>query len=113
MLLKRLSVDCCLEVGANVFPAFCTRSNVVFKPLMDSLIDAYVVTGLPLDKAGAYGIQHDVGLAGGEFDLIERLDGSFLNVMGFPLGRFAKEVEAALPLQDLDEQVETAAGEAA
>jgi len=110
MLLKRISSDGRLDVGANVFPTFCARSNVIFKPLTDTLIDAYVATGLPLDKAGAYGIQHDVGLAGGEFDLIERLDGSFLNVMGFPLGQFAKEAKAALPPQGVGKLAEAATG---
>ena len=46
-------------------------------PLTDEQIRAYVATGSPMDKAGAYGIQ-DGGL-------VEKIDGSFSNVVGLPL----------------------------
>jgi predicted house-cleaning NTP pyrophosphatase (Maf/HAM1 superfamily) len=45
----------------------------------DEELEAYVQTGDPLDKAGAYGIQH----AG--FHPVERLEGCFASVMGLPL----------------------------
>ena len=53
-----------------------TRVHII--PMTDEEIDAYVATGEPLDKAGAYGIQ---GL-GGMF--VDRIDGSYSNVMGLP-----------------------------
>ena len=53
-----------------------TRVHIV--PMTDEEIDAYVATGEPLDKAGAYGIQ---GI-GGMF--VDRIDGSYTNVMGLP-----------------------------
>jgi septum formation protein len=56
--------------------AVCTR--VKFRELPDEQIRAYVATGEPLDKAGAYGIQS----AGG--DLVEKIEGDFSNVVGFP-----------------------------
>jgi len=56
-------------------------TRVVFRAYDDSTVDAYVATGEPLDKAGAYGIQ---GL--GAF-LSERIDGSWSNVVGLPLER--------------------------
>jgi hypothetical protein len=49
------------------------------KRLSDVEIDAYVATGEPMDKAGAYAIQH----AG--FHPVENLAGCYANVMGLPL----------------------------
>lgn len=56
-------------------------TTVTFRPLEPSEIDAYVATGEPLDKAGAYGIQ-----AYGA-TLVERVSGCYYNVLGFPVGR--------------------------
>ncbi len=50
-----------------------------FRPLEESEIAAYIATGEPMDKAGAYGIQ---GLAS---IFVDRLDGDYYNVMGLPL----------------------------
>jgi septum formation protein len=57
------------------------HSQVWFRTLGDAEIEAYIRTGEPLDKAGAYGIQERGAL------LIERIDGCFFNVMGLPLAR--------------------------
>jgi septum formation protein len=54
-------------------------TNVKFRPLLDSEIEAYWHTGEPQDKAGSYGIQ---GL-GAVF--VEALEGSYSNVVGLPL----------------------------
>jgi nucleoside triphosphate pyrophosphatase len=54
-------------------------TNVVFRRLDDVFLEAYVATGEPMDKAGAYGIQ-GYGAA-----LVERIDGDFFSVMGLPL----------------------------
>lgn len=56
-------------------------TRVFFRGLTDSEISAYIATGEPMDKAGAYGAQ---GL-GSLF--VERIDGDFFNVMGLPLCR--------------------------
>ena len=55
----------------------CTE--VEFRALTDEEIDAYVATGEPMDKAGAYGVQGQGAL------LVERIDGDFFNVMGLPV----------------------------
>lgn len=55
------------------------RTEVTFRPFDRSECEAYVATGEPLDKAGAYGIQ-GFGSA-----LVERIDGDFFNVMGLPV----------------------------
>ncbi len=54
---------------------------VTFRALHDARIAAYVATGEPRDKAGAYGIQ------GYGATNIERIDGDYFAVMGLPLGR--------------------------
>jgi septum formation protein len=63
---------------------------VRFTPLTEAEIDAYVATGEPMDKAGAYAIQ---GLAS---KFIERLEGCYFNVIGLPLSqvyRYLKMLE--------------------
>lgn len=62
--------------------SFVDRTEVFFKHLTDWEIDYYIKTCHPLDKAGAYGIQDFIGMAG-----IERIDGSFYTVMGLPIHR--------------------------
>jgi len=54
-------------------------TNVVFRRMEESFLEAYVATGEPMDKAGAYGIQ-GYGAA-----LVERIDGDFFSVMGLPI----------------------------
>lgn len=55
--------------------------EVQFRPLTRDMIAAYVETGEPMDKAGAYGIQ------GFGATLVERISGDYFAVMGLPLGR--------------------------
>lgn len=55
------------------------KTRVHLVPMTEQEIDAYVATGEPLDKAGAYGIQ---GM-GGMF--VDRIDGSYSNVVGLPM----------------------------
>jgi septum formation protein len=54
-------------------------TDVTFKLLTDQEISDYAATGCPLDKAGAYAIQ------GGAAYMVERIDGSYTNVVGLPL----------------------------
>lgn len=58
---------------------FCECTEVHFRHLSDALIESYIASGEPMDKAGAYGIQ---GI-GGRF--VEGIHGDFFNVMGLPL----------------------------
>jgi len=75
-------------------PAGATRhveaisTSVRFLSLDPETIDAYVASGDPHDKAGAYGIQ---GFAA---TLIERVDGDYFTVVGFPLAAFARALPA-------------------
>lgn len=56
-------------------------TNVVFRRMTDEFLGAYVATGEPMDKAGAYGIQ------GYGATLVERIHGDYFAVMGLALGR--------------------------
>jgi septum formation protein len=68
------------ETRRRVYEAVET-SVVKFRMLGEKEIRAYVATGEPLDKAGAYGIQERGAM------LVERIEGCFFNVMGLPLAR--------------------------
>ena len=59
-------------------------SQVRFRPLDPEEIEAYIATGEPMDKAGAYGAQGYAAL------FVEGIDGDFFNVMGLPLCRLGK-----------------------
>ena len=71
-----------------------SESFVTFTPLDEARITAYVASGEPFDKAGAYGIQ---GRAGA---FVERLEGSYTGVMGLPLfetARLLREFGVTVP----------------
>ena len=57
----------------------CCRTEVPMRDYSDDEMLAYIASGDPLDKAGAYAIQHN------GFKPVERLEGCFANVMGLPL----------------------------
>ncbi len=60
--------------------AWAETTNVTFRPLDRPEIEAYVATGEPMDKAGAYGIQ------GRAAAFVAKVDGCYTNVVGLPLG---------------------------
>jgi MAF protein len=62
----------------EIYSASCT-TPVLMRPYSEEEIAAYIATGDPLDKAGAYGIQHP------DFQPTERINGCYLNVVGLPL----------------------------
>lgn len=68
--------------------SFSVSSDVTFRQLRDEEAEYYVDTYNPSDKAGAYGIQEWIG-----YVAIERIDGSFYNVMGLPVQRLYTELE--------------------
>ena len=68
-----------VERGGERRVSRAVSTRVFFKELTAAEIDAYVATGCPLDKAGAYAIQ------GGAAYMVERIEGSYTNVVGLPL----------------------------
>jgi len=68
----------CLRTAGKA-ACFHVTTAVLFREVSEDEIAAYVATGEPLDKAGAYAIQ---GGAGG---MVRRIDGSYSNVVGLPL----------------------------
>jgi septum formation protein len=76
-----------IRSGARESSSFFVTADVRMRPLSRGEIDAYVATGEPLDKAGAYGIQ-EYGAA-----LVERVEGDYFAVVGLPLSRLAVELK--------------------
>ena len=76
-----VSIDSSIEVAT-------ARAEVRFRKLSEAIIEAYVSTGEPLDKAGAYGIQGLGGL------LVEEIRGDYYNVVGLPIQRLEEMLEA-------------------
>lgn len=93
-MLQALSGKC-HEVVTGVYIFNKTKENsfsditkVYFKELSKKYIDYYLNTYKPLDKAGSYGIQEWIGLIG-----IEKIEGSYFNVMGLPVHRVVEELK--------------------
>ncbi len=90
------------DVGRGLRYRASSSTRVRFTALDDAAIHSYIATGEPFDKAGGYGIQ------GRGAALVERIDGDFYTVMGFPLGAFVRalpdlgytlgEASAAVPV---------------
>lgn len=71
----------CLLLPDGTQELFFERTDVVFYPLTAQEINAYIATGEPMDKAGAYGIQGKGAI------LVKQIQGDFYNVVGLPLAR--------------------------
>ncbi len=92
-MLKKLSGDihqvytgvCVKTAGKEI--SFCTRSDVTFARLTDQEIEYYVSHYKPFDKAGSYGVQEWIGYIG-----VERIEGSYFNIMGLPVQRLYTEL---------------------
>ncbi len=92
-MLKKLSgrkhevyTGVCLK-NATQNHVFHQCSEVYFHQLTDSEIHYYIDHFKPFDKAGSYGVQDWMGYVG-----VEKINGCFYNVMGFPIARFYREL---------------------
>ncbi|ETO22559.1 hypothetical protein RFI_14632 [Reticulomyxa filosa] len=77
-----------------IVETFSQQTQVVFAPLTTQLIDAYVETMEPMDKAGGYGMQ---GIAS---QFVTKIDGCYFNVVGFPVQLFCEKLTTFLNLDD-------------
>lgn len=68
--------------------SFTTVTSVTFAEITDEEINYYVENFMPLDKAGAYGIQEWIGVVA-----ISGIEGSYYNVMGLPVHRLFQELK--------------------
>lgn len=66
---------------------FYEETKVKFADLSEEMLWEYINSGEPMDKAGGYGIQALGGM------LVEYVHGDFLNVVGFPLNHFCKQLD--------------------
>lgn len=88
---SRVSTGVALSlVGADGLPvaqtSFVETTRVLFWDLTQAEVEAYVASGEPMDKAGAYGIQGRGRL------LVRGIEGDYFNVVGLPVGRAMREL---------------------
>lgn len=75
---------CLLEAASGRAQVCVEESRVYFRRLTEEEIAAYVATGEPRDKAGAYAIQ------GGAAGFVERYEGSYDNIVGLPTEKLSE-----------------------
>ena len=74
------------NISKNILIKEVVTSEVKFLELDDEIINWYLDTGEPFDKAGAYGIQ------GKGRALVEKINGDYFSIMGFPISNFLKNL---------------------
>ena len=77
--------------GKTESRSFSVETRVQFSVLPPETIQAYVDSGEPMDKAGSYGAQGPMSDS-----FIQRFDGCYANVVGFPINRFCHELDEVL-----------------
>ncbi|CAL8084818.1 unnamed protein product [Calicophoron daubneyi] len=98
-ILKRLSgkshlvitgvcIYCCTSERDSEMDIFHEVTTVKMGEMDTAVIEAYVDSGEPLDKAGAYGIQ------GQGCSLVERIDGDYYNVVGLPAHKMCVHIRS-------------------
>ena len=80
---------CLMQYAPKYTELFYAKTDVYFKKISDAQIREYIITGEPMDKAGAYAIQ------GAFSKYIDHIDGSYNNVVGFPYEIIKEKINAA------------------
>lgn len=81
----------CTVMRGSRAVTFTEVTDLHFRPLLPQEIRRYILTGEPMDKAGAYGIQ------GGAALFCQRMEGDYYNVMGLPLCRLGQVLRDMAP----------------
>lgn len=82
----QVTTGVCL-MSKDTHQTFHETTDVTFKTLSREMIENYIATGEPLDKAGAYGIQGKGGA------LVDHINGDYENVVGLPIAKLAHYLE--------------------
>lgn len=77
---------CCYSKDKQINIEFSDVTNVSFTDISDEIIEKYLENAEYIDKAGAYAVQ---GLAS---MFVEKIDGSYDNIVGLPMGRLARNL---------------------
>lgn len=86
-----------VNISKNLSISDFEISKVQFKNISDEDIKWYIGTKEPFDKAGAYGIQ------GKGSYFVEKIQGDFFSIMGFPIGKFVRTLnKIGISLNDID-----------
>jgi septum formation protein len=88
--MHKVFTGVCLKYKGN-YHLLCDETIVYFRKLEKEEIIYYVDAYKPFDKAGAYGVQEWIGFVG-----IERIEGSYFNVMGLPTHRLYETIRELL-----------------
>ena len=95
-MLEMISDDChqvytgvtIIRTGKNPETiTFAEKTDVYLYPISEKDIHAYIKSGDPMDKAGAYGIQGDFAVH------VKGIEGDYYNVVGLPIGRVYQELK--------------------
>jgi len=78
------------------FKSFTVGTEVTFSSLTEDEINYYIDHYKPLDKAGAYGVQEWIGFVG-----VERISGSYFNVMGLPVHKLYTTLKDFVPYSEV------------
>lgn len=76
-----------ININKNIYYSDAEITKVFFNEITDSEIKWYIETKEPFDKAGSYGIQGKGAL------FVNKIEGDFFSVMGFPLGKFLRALK--------------------
>lgn len=97
-LHKVITAYAFINIEKNIFVKNVEESKVKFYKLDDELIEWYIDTEEPFDKAGAYGIQEKGRI------FVEKIEGDFYSIMGFPMAKFIQDLRKLnIEIRDISE----------